>query len=245
MANLAQEEKAPPLPNTHPSQNAINFQLGDAQSPAALHCWAAILRRWGASESKKPWLLSDGFGWVCEWGCAGEGCSESPHRHSVVCAVQPESWLLSASGSGAVGHCASTASLIRSKARATKLLLEAVIWVHFVFSQNCIFWSAFCRYSLCWWGRRSRSTFHMQHYRMLQWSLFLEHSRPLKCQINPQTIHHSVFGVAVKSFNTLQVSFPSSNFAGEEIQLKALYKGLKIHVLFSLQKKKKKKASLH
>jgi len=54
MANLAQEEKAPPLPNTHPSQNAINFQLGDAQSPAALHCWAAILRRWGASESKKP-----------------------------------------------------------------------------------------------------------------------------------------------------------------------------------------------
>ena len=70
---------------------------------------------------------------------AGEGCSESPHRHSVVCAVQPESWLLSASGSGAVGHCASTASLIRSKARATKLLLEAVIWVHFVFSQNCIF----------------------------------------------------------------------------------------------------------
>lgn len=64
MANLAQEEKALPPPNTHP--NAINFQPGDAQSPAVLHCWAAILRMWGASESKKPWLLPDGFGWVCE-----------------------------------------------------------------------------------------------------------------------------------------------------------------------------------
>ena len=65
----------------------------------------------------------------------------------------------------------------------------------------------------------------------------MEHSSPLKRQINPETIHHSVFGVAVKSFNTLQVSFPSSNFAGEEIQLRALHKGLKIHVFVFITKK--------
>lgn len=82
----------------------------------------------------------------------------------------------------------------------------------------------FSRYGLNWRDGRSRSTFHMRHYNMLQWSWFLEHSSPLKCQINPWTIHHSVFGVAVKSFNTLWVSFPSSNFAGEEIQLRALHK---------------------
>lgn len=84
---------------------------------------------------------------------------------------------------------------------------------------------------------RSRSAFRTQCYNMLQWSWFLEHSSPLKRQINPWTIHHTVFGVAVKSFNTLQVSFPSTNFASEEIQLRAFYKGLKIHVLFSLPKK--------
>lgn len=112
------------------------------------------------------------------------------------------------------------------------LLLELTWW-----SRRCILWWPFYRCGLYLWEGRSRSTFHMQCYNMLQSSWLLDHSSPLKRQINPWAIHHSVFGVAVKSFNTLQVSFPSSNFAGEEIQLRALHKGLKIHVLFSLPKK--------
>lgn len=62
---------------------------------------------------------------------------------------------------------------------------KAAIWVHFVLSQCCIFWWTFYRYGLYLWEGRSRSAFHMQCYNMLQWSWFLEHSSPLKCQINP------------------------------------------------------------
>lgn len=52
-------------------------------------------------------------------------------------------------------------------------------------SRRCILRWTFYRYGLYLWEGRSRSTSHTQRYNMLQSSWLLDHSSPLKRQINP------------------------------------------------------------